>query len=96
MNKFLTNICILFCIEVSIGSERGEPRILSSLYGYDNCIGGVKGLFQSEEDYLEDLKERNCTVENGHTNVASSMRLKFACKKLYKSLRSRYSHFRLG
>ena len=51
-----------------------QPRILSSLYGYDNCIGGVNN-FDTEEDYLNALKSRNCTVENGHTNVVDASRL---------------------
>ena len=85
MKNFVSIILTLFCFKLSVGSERGEPRILSSLYGYDNCIGGVKGLFQSQEDYLEDLRLRNCTVENGHTNVASQMRLKLPCKNIFGS-----------
>ena len=32
-----------------------RPTILSSLYGYDDCIGGVNN-FSTEEEYLEDLK----------------------------------------
>ena len=51
-----------------------QPRILSSLYGYDNCIGGVNN-FDTEEEYLNELKSRNCTVENGHTNVVDASRL---------------------
>ena len=46
-----------------------EPRILSALYGYDDCIGGERDPLQSEEDYLEDLRDRGCTVEGGRTNV---------------------------
>ena len=50
-----------------------EPKILSCLYGYDNCIGSVNN-FGTESEYLKDLKERNCTVEDGHTNVADHKR----------------------
>ena len=32
-----------------------RPAILSSLYGYDDCIGGVNN-FSTEDEYLEDLK----------------------------------------
>ena len=55
------------------------PRILSALYGYDGCIGGVRGLL-SEQDYLEDLARRGCTVEAGETNVASVGSLVLACR----------------
>ena len=50
-----------------------EPKILSCLYGYDNCIGSVNN-FATDAEYLEDLKERNCTVEDGHTNVVDHKR----------------------
>ena len=58
-----------------------EPRILSGLYGYDNCIGGVRGL-QSDQHYLQDLTRRGCTVEGGKTNVASRTRLMLSCQSL--------------
>ena len=60
-----------------------QPRILSSLYGYDNCIGGVNN-FDTEEEYLNELKSRNCTVENGHTNVVDASRLVSFPWELYR------------
>ena len=32
-----------------------SPAILSTLYGYDNCIGGVNN-FDTEEEYFQELK----------------------------------------
>lgn len=59
------------------------PAILSTLYGYDNCIGGIN-YFGTREEYMEDLMERNCTVVTGPTgqkitNVVNAFRLKVAC-----------------
>jgi len=62
-------------------SRAAEPRILSGLYGYDDCIGGVRGL-QSDQDYLQDLTARGCTVEGERTNVASRSRLMLSCRSL--------------
>jgi len=63
--------------------ESSSPAILSTLYGYDDCIGGVNN-FDTEEEYFEELKRRNCTVVTGPdgkevTNVASSIALKAVC-----------------
>ena len=63
-----------------------SPAILSALYGYDDCIGGVNS-FDTEEEYMEDLKRRNCTVvigPNGQemTNVAPALSIRFLCKNL--------------
>lgn len=60
------------------------PSILSSLYGYDNCIGGVNN-FETEKEYFEDLKERNCAVvigPNGEeiTNVPPAQAIRIACR----------------
>jgi len=60
-----------------------RPAILSTLYGYDDCIGGVNN-FDTEEEYLQELKRRNCTVVTGPdgtevTNVAPSSALKVLC-----------------
>ena len=57
-----------------------SPAILSTLYGYDDCIGGVNN-FDTEEEYYQELKRwepdlwedtikpflwrRNCTVVTG-------------------------------
>jgi len=65
------------------------PAILSALYGYDDCIGGVNE-FDTDEEYMEDLKRRNCTVVEGPdgvevTNVASAARIRFACKNIHLS-----------
>ena len=38
-----------------------QPAILSALYGYDGCIGGVNS-HTSQEEYLDELVSRNCTV----------------------------------
>lgn len=64
--------------QLSLASVDPPPRILSSLYGYNDCIGGENN-FDTYEEYLEDLKRRNCTVENGRTNVADSKSLNLAC-----------------
>ena len=58
-------------------------RILSSLYGYDDCIGGVDN-FNTQEEYIDELKRRNCTVvtdPNGQeiTNVPTAGAIRFAC-----------------
>merc|ERR1719284_2202770 len=55
-----------------------RPAILSTLHGYDDCIGGVNN-FDTEEEYLEELRRRNCTVENGRTNVVSSTMISLRC-----------------
>jgi len=67
-----------------------EPTILSALYGYDGCIGGVNN-FATEEEYLRELKRRKCTVMMGPggmevTNVASSLRLKIGCVQPFSRL----------
>ena len=43
-----------------------NPKSCHVCIGYDNCIVGVNN-FVTESEYLEDLKDRNCTVEDGHT-----------------------------
>jgi len=53
------------------------------LYGYDNCIGGVNN-FDTKEEYMKDLKNRNCTVVRGPTgeeitNVVNTFWLKVGC-----------------
>ena len=63
-----------------------SPAILSSLYGYDGCIGGVNN-FDTEQDYLDDLKRRNCTVVigpdgNEMTNVVPALNIRVACRSL--------------
>jgi len=65
------------------------PAILSTLYGYDDCIGGINE-FDTDEEYMEDLKKRNCTVVKGPdgketTNVASATAIRFACKNIHLS-----------
>ena len=74
------SLCLSLSLLFSVPACRSqvEPRILSALYGYDGCIGGVRGL-QSEEDYLQDLSSRGCTVENNRTNVAARSSLMLAC-----------------
>ena len=77
-------------------------RILSSLYGYDGCIGGVNNFdtevqcqskcdlshhYHLKEEYLDDLKmNRHCTVEDGRTNVAGSTRVSLACGYIFQRL----------
>ena len=60
-----------------------SPAILSALYGYDGCLGSVND-FWSEEEYFQNLQDRNCTVvedEDGvKTNVPKSYQLKVACE----------------
>ena len=79
--KISVSLSISLCLLVSVPACRTEvePRILSALYGYDGCIGGVRGL-QSEQEYLQDLSSRGCTVENGRTNVAARSSLMLACR----------------
>jgi len=79
ITKFVIFVSLAF-----INCEK-EPKILSCLYGYDNCIGGVNN-FESEEEYLDDLKERNCTVEDGHTNVVDHKRFILGCYDLFQQL----------
>ena len=88
---------------LSAQPERSDVsiRILSSLYGYDGCIGGVNNFdtevqFQPEcglshhnlkEEYLDDLKNnRHCTVEDGRTNVADSTRVSLICGYIFQRL----------
>ena len=73
------SVCLLLLSSVPAWRCQVEPRILSALYGYDGCIGGVRGL-QSHQDYLQDLTRRGCTVENGKTNVAARTSLMLACR----------------
>ena len=63
-----------------------NPAILSSFYGYDNCIAGINH-FNTGEEYLNDLKRRNCTVIKGPdgqeiTNVPPALAIRFACKDM--------------
>jgi len=74
-------ILISFLVTSINSISQRPPKILSSLYGYDNCIGGVND-YETEEEYLDELKRRNCTVENGHTNVADASRLVLGCGTL--------------
>jgi hypothetical protein len=67
-----------------------SPALLSALYGYAGCIGGVND-FPTEADYMEELKRRNCTVVVGPdgeeiTNVVSSTQLKFGCGQPFGQL----------
>jgi len=63
-----------------------SPAILSALYGYDDCIGGVNN-FDTEEEYFEELKRRNCTIVRGTdgkevTNVAAAAGIRLLCRNL--------------
>jgi len=71
-------------------AKQPTPKILSALYGYDGCIGGVNN-FPTEEEYLQELKRRNCTVVEGPggtevTNVVSSIRLNLGCAQFFNRL----------
>jgi len=61
-----------------------EAKILSSLYGYNDCIGGVND-FDTEEEWFAELRRRNCTVvtdpRSGETvsNVPGANLLAIAC-----------------
>jgi len=75
-----SNGCLL---KPKVPTSKFEPKILSSLYGYNDCIGGVND-FDTEEEYIEELKKRNCTVVTGPdgteiTNVAPAAIIRFAC-----------------
>ena len=61
VNVLLSDACIP---QQTSQTSSFNPRILSALYGYDNCIGAVNN-FDTEEEYMEDLKRRNCTVVMG-------------------------------
>jgi len=72
---------VLLSLTVEVTSL--SPAILSTLYGYDDCIGGVNN-FDTDEEYYQELKRRNCTVVTGPdgkevTNVAPSSVLKLPC-----------------
>jgi len=76
-------LSLLLTLSTTAGQPSLSPAILSTLYGYDNCIGGVNN-FDTEEEYFQELKRRNCTVVTGPdgeevTNVASSIALKARC-----------------
>ena len=45
----------LFLTTPSYSTTQPIPKILSALYGYDGCIGGVNS-FSTEEEYLQELK----------------------------------------
>ena len=45
----------LFLTTPSYSATQPIPKILSALYGYDGCIGGVNS-FSTEEEYLQELK----------------------------------------
>jgi len=73
----------LLTLSITAGQPSLSPAILSTLYGYDDCIGGVNN-FDTEEEYFLELKRRNCTVVTGPdgkevTNVVSSIALKTRC-----------------
>ena len=69
ITAMISILIVALLVRGGSASSALEPRILSALYGYDDCIGGERGPLQSEEDYLEDLRDRGCTVEGGRTNV---------------------------
>jgi len=81
----------LFLTTPSYSTNHPVPKILSALYGYDGCIGGVNS-FSTEEEYLQELKRRNCTVVEGPgavtevTNVVSSTRLNIGCLQPFARL----------
>ena len=53
---FLFSWLPLLLLRTACSSAPGpEPTILSALYGYDGCIGGVNN-FATEEEYLRELK----------------------------------------
>ena len=70
MVKMRFLLCFAFSLILCQSEGSDPPKMLSSLYGYNDCIGGVNN-FDTEEEYLEELKRRNCTVENGRTNVTN-------------------------
>ena len=37
------------------GSPKQSPKILSALYAYDGCMGGVND-FSTEEEYMQEIK----------------------------------------
>jgi len=69
---------------VSNAQEEPQPAILSALYGYNDCIGGVNN-FETQQEYLQELLRRNCSVvtepRSGSiaTNVAPAQNMAGAC-----------------
>ena len=53
------------------------PKILSALYGYDGCIGGVNS-FSTEEEYLQELKRFGWSIFANDENTMMCSQ-----KKLY-------------
>ena len=51
--KFL--FLVPFSDDAMSSRDATSPKILSALYGYDGCIGGVNS-FSTEEQYLQELK----------------------------------------
>jgi len=74
------------CLKGKTGQPSGSPqlpKILSALYAYDGCMGGVND-FSTDEEYMQELKRRNCTVVTGPggkeiSNVKPSAKLTKAC-----------------
>merc|ERR1719430_193654 len=88
-NSFMNLIMALASLIFPQESNK-RPRILSTLYGYDDCIGGVNN-FNTDEEYMEDLKRRNCTVVKGPdgkdiSNVGPATSLKLGCMSPFQSL----------
>jgi len=76
------------CLKGKTGQPSGSPQlptILSALYAYDGCMGGVNDS-STDEEYMQELKRRNCTVVTGPggkemTNVKPSAKLKEKCER---------------
>ena len=52
---YFFSFLLLFLITPCYSATQPTPKILSALYGYDGCIGGVNN-FSTEEEYLQELK----------------------------------------
>ena len=90
MQKCFLFVCLpLLLLRTVCSTAPGPvPTILSALYGYDGCIGGVNN-FATEEEYLRELKRFwICTTVNW---VKMSHRLKiFPIFYLHKILNSAF------
>ena len=55
LQHFFLLFAFLFLTTPCYSAKQPTPKILSALYGYDGCIGGVDN-FSTEEEYLQELK----------------------------------------
>ena len=66
---FFLSFPFLFLTTPCYSAKQPTPKILSALYGYDGCIGGVDN-FSTEEEYLQELKRfANCQLVSSENDT---------------------------